>query len=179
MRGCLIEDEARVDDKGGRGGLGSGLLLELREDAMRGMIVAAALAAGLMLGLAAAAPGARAADDPGPPYTESQFFVLAGDRLMAIQKQRLEDWWAKQPDYLKRRILTNPRDYWWPIILCNYQGHTTAANAGGPLNRCETDRYAQSQRAAAWWTPDGQFIGPSEECLKRGKRDQDGVPVCD
>lgn len=139
---------------------------------MKRLVLAAV--ASLML-----AGSVSASEDPGPPYTESQFFALAGERLSGIQDSRLEDWWAKQPSYLRQRILSHPRDYWWPIILCNYQGHTTVANGGDPLTRCEKDRYDLSQAQAGFWSADGQYIGPSEECLKRGKRDRNGVPICD
>ncbi|NWH09289.1 MAG: hypothetical protein HXY22_11720 [Alphaproteobacteria bacterium] len=121
-----------------------------------------------------------AAEKDGPPYTEAEFFALAGNRVSTVSNERLEDWWSRQPAYLKTRILSNETAYWWPIILCNYLGFDEQQkSSASTLIKCETDRHEASQRAEAWWTPDGRFIGPSEECLARGKRDLNGTPICD
>jgi len=116
-----------------------------------------------------------AAADQGPPYTESQFFAL-NERRPGIQGPSITAWWSIQPDYLRTRILAHDRKYWWPIILCNYQGYQQNQRENGPLNACERNAFENAERGRDWWTADGQFKGPSAEC--RATRDRYGVPMC-
>jgi hypothetical protein len=127
----------------------------------------------------AAAGPAFAIEDNGPPYTDQQFMELSKERLPGLQRQGIEDWWARAPADLRKRILNSPRKMWWPILLCNYFGFESGAS--GPTNseKCEQDALRNSERGAKNWTPDGQWIDPSPECVKRDKRTKWGELICD
>jgi hypothetical protein len=117
--------------------------------------------------------------DRGPPYTDEQFLALAADRLPNGFRRDLPAWWKRAPGYLRHRILNAPSYMWWPIILCNYMGYKPEGMEAGGADKCEQDAYRASQRGKNFWTPDGQWIGPSEECKKRDKRTQWGELICD
>ena len=117
--------------------------------------------------------------DPGPPYTSEQFLEIAKERLAFDLRQNLEIWWAKAPAYLKKHILNSHSERWSGIIKCNYFGYRP--DVTGPMNsaKCEEDDYQASQRGRKAWSPDGQWIGPSAECVKRDKRSKWGELICD
>ena len=117
--------------------------------------------------------------DRGPPYTAEQFIALSNERIPDSFRKILPDWWARAPEYLKRRVLNAPSDMWWPIILCNYLGYKPGAGPDLDPTKCEQDAYKGTQRGRNMWTPDGRWIGPSEECRKRDKRTQWGELICD
>jgi len=117
--------------------------------------------------------------DRGPPYTSDQFLSLVSERVPPGFRQILPEWWAKAPEYLRKRVLASASDKWWPIILCNYMGFKPDAPAGESAQKCEDDWYRNSQRGKSNWTADGQWIGPSEECRKRDKRSKWGELICD
>lgn len=117
--------------------------------------------------------------DRGPPYTSEQFVELSRERVPDSFKYNLDEWWAKAPPYLKDRILAARSEMWWPIILCNYQGFTAGAPGRESAETCEKNWYKNSQRGKEFWSPTGEFVGPSEACLKRNKRTQYGELICD
>jgi len=122
---------------------------------------------------------AAAIVDRGPPYSNDQFLELVGERVPPGFRQILPEWWAKAPDYLRKRVLASPSEKWWPIILCNYMGFKPGAPGDQSAEKCEDDWYRNSQRGKANWSPDGQWLGPSEECRKRDKRSKWGELICD
>jgi hypothetical protein len=127
-----------------------------------------------------AAPLAVAAIvDKGPPYTDAEFIALSQERLPVGFRSTLPEWWARAPDYLRKHVLNSPSHMWWPIIECNFFGFRP--DVTGPVNsaKCEQDLYRASQRGRSMWSPDGQWIGPSEECKKRDKRTEYGELICD
>lgn len=117
--------------------------------------------------------------DKGPPYSGDDFLALAATRLPNGFARILPNWWARAPEYLKKRILAAPSDMWWPIIQCNYMGFKPEGMDVGGADKCEKDAYKASQRGKSFWTADGRWIGPSEECKKRDKRTQWGELICD
>ncbi|MBP6013118.1 MAG: hypothetical protein KBA31_12900 [Alphaproteobacteria bacterium] len=135
----------------------------------------------LVLLLATAGVSRADVPDSGPPYTDQQFLALAPERLPIEFRnpKRLSDWWARAPAYLRQHMLNSKSEMWWPIIQCNYMGYKP--NEVGDLNsaKCERQSYENSQRGKKNWSPDGQWIGPSEECRKRDKRSQWGELICD
>lgn len=133
----------------------------------------------LMVGVAAVKDVSAAVSDNGPPYTDAQFLALAPARLPTGFQRILADWWPRAPDYLRKRVLNARSEMWWPIILCNFQGFTPDGMAPGGAEKCEQEAYKSSQRGRSFWSEDGQWIGPSEECKKRDKRTQWGELICD
>jgi hypothetical protein len=126
------------------------------------------------------APGAQAAvPDPGPPYTEAQFLAISQERLPYELRNNLPKWWGQAPDYLKKHILNTDSQRWPSIIMCNYFGFRP--DQQGALNsaKCEEEHFQASQRGKKNWTADGQWVGPSEECIKRNKRSKYGELLCD
>lgn len=117
--------------------------------------------------------------DPGPPYTNDQFLEIAQERLPNSMKVGLVEWWARAPDYLRKHVLNSPSERWSGIIKCNYFGFRP--DVSGPLNsaKCEEDDYQAMQRGRNSWTADGQWIGPSDACVKRDKRTRYGELICD
>lgn len=124
------------------------------------------------------AVAAKVADN-GPPYTDAQFLELSKERMPTETHATLPEWWKRAPDYLRRHVLSSPSEMWWPIIKCNYLGFRP--DATGPTNsaKCEKDFYDNTQRGKKSWSPDGQWVGPSEACIKRDKRSQYGELICD
>jgi len=135
----------------------------------------------LVLGVALFGPAASAEPvDNGPPYTDRQFLDLIGVRIPSdFNRGKVEEWWARAPDYLRRRVLNSSSQMWWPIIMCNFMGFKPEGMEVGGADKCEQDWYKNSQRGKKNWSADGQWIGPSEECRKRDKRTQWGELICD
>lgn len=117
--------------------------------------------------------------DPGPPYTEDQFIAISQERLPYELRTNLPKWWSQAPDYLKKHILTTDSQRWPSIIMCNYFGFRP--DQGGAMNsaKCEEEHFQASQRGRKNWTDDGQWVGPSEDCIKRNKRSKYGELLCD
>lgn len=117
--------------------------------------------------------------DKGPPYTDEQFLAISDERTPEALRAQLHNWWARAPQYLRQHVLTSASDRWPGIIKCNYMGYRP--DVEGPLNsrKCEEEDYAGVQRGKKMWTEDGQWVGPSEECIKRDKRSKYGELVCD
>ncbi|MEQ1752873.1 MAG: hypothetical protein ABL973_01930 [Micropepsaceae bacterium] len=134
-----------------------------------GMIVVVATA----FGVAAKVP------DNGPPYSDAQFLAISDERTPEGARAQLHAWWARAPEYLRKHVLSSPSDRWPGIIKCNYMGFRP--DVEGPMNskKCEDEDYAGVQRGKKMWTADGQWIGPSEECIRRDKRSKYGELVCD
>ena len=136
----------------------------------------------VVVAFALSAVKVSAATDPadhGPPYTSADFLALSGSRVPTEMRKTLPEWWARAPEYLRKRILGAPSDMWWSIILCNYMGFKPEGMDAGGAEKCEKDSYKASQRGKNFWTADGQWVGPSEECRKRNKTTQYGELICD
>jgi hypothetical protein len=134
----------------------------------------------LCLGIAMSAVTASAKiPDPGPPYTEAQFLAISQERMPFELRANLPRWWAQAPDYLKKHILNTHSDKWQSIILCNYFGFRPDEKGALNSSKCEEEHYQASQRGKQNWTADGQWVGPSEECIKRNKRSKYGEIICD
>lgn len=133
----------------------------------------AALVAGFAL-IALASPASA-----GPPWTEEEFLTTVRPHTATMTRDRIHDWWKRAPQYLKDRILASERDRWWPVILCNYMGYRPDVTGRTNSQACEDAAYADQQRGAVMWSPDGEFIGPSPECRARNKRNSYGQLVCD
>ncbi len=117
--------------------------------------------------------------DNGPPYTDEQFLALAPHRLPNGFARLLENWWKRAPAYLRHRILNSHSDKWWFIIECDYMGFKPEGTPPGGADKCVRDAYEASERGKKNWSPDGVWLGPSEECRKRDKRTKWGELVCD
>jgi hypothetical protein len=117
--------------------------------------------------------------DPGPPYTEAQFLSISRERLPYELQENLPKWWGLAPEYLKKHILNAHSERWPSIIMCNYFGFRP--DVQGALNsaKCEEEHFQASQRGKKNWSADGQWVGPSEACVKRNKRSQYGELLCD
>ncbi len=124
------------------------------------------------------AAAAKAVDN-GPPYTDEQFLELSKEHLPNDAQTTLPEWWKRAPDYLRRHVLNSRSDMWWPIIKCNFFGFRP--DVSGPVNsaKCEKEAFENSQRGRNSWSKDGQWVGPSEACIKRDKRSQYGELICD
>jgi hypothetical protein len=135
-----------------------------------------------ILALCLAAAAVAKVNDPGPPYTDEQFLVIARERISNEDfKKNLDSWWAKAPKYIKDRIKSVPSERWWAVIICNIQGHSRIEDGGYTRAgiKCEDEFMESQKRGAKSWTPDGQWVGPSEECRKRDKRSEWGELICD
>ncbi len=86
--------------------------------------------------------------------------------------------WRGAPEALKQRILATPKEERWPIVLCNYLGFDNEAVASATPERCETKVPADIDRGNASWSADGQWVGPSDECRARNKRNEYGQLIC-
>jgi len=119
--------------------------------------------------------------DRGPPYTNDDFLALSKSRMprASFGKDSLENWWARAPEYLRKRVLNSPSHMWWPIILCNFMGFQPDAPGDQSAEKCEQDWYKNSQRGKSSWSPDGEWVGPSDACVKRDKRSKWGELICD
>ena len=134
----------------------------------------------LCVGIALSAVTASAkVPDPGPPYTEEQFLAISQERMPFELRANLPKWWSQAPDYLKKHILTSHSERWPSIIMCNYFGFRPDAAGALNSNKCEDEHYQASQQGKKNWTPDGQWVDPSPECIKRNKRTKYGELVCD
>lgn len=120
--------------------------------------------------------------DPGPPYTDEQFLEIAKHRIANEEfVKMLPEWWGRAPKYIKDRIKSIPSERWWAVIICNIQGHSRLEDGGYTQAgvRCEDEFMESQKRGAKSWTPDGQWVGPSEACRKRDKRSEWGELICD
>lgn len=138
------------------------------------------LALAAFVTMLAVSPGAVAkVADPGPPYTEAQFIAISQERLPYELRTNLPKWWSQAPEYLRKHILNSDSQRWPSIIMCNYFGFRP--DQEGALNsaKCEEEHFQASQRGKKNWTEDGQWVGPSEECIKRNKRSKYGELLCD
>ncbi len=132
-------------------------------------------ALGLALLMSAlAAPAAMA----GPPWTEEEFFSRVEFRTQIPDRDRMIEWWRKQPQYLRSRILAAEQNMWWPIILCNYFGYKVGGPEQYSADKCEAQMRADHDRGNGEWTQNGQYTGPSDACRARNKRDQYGRLDC-
>ncbi|MBI1238367.1 MAG: hypothetical protein GC199_03385 [Alphaproteobacteria bacterium] len=114
----------------------------------------------------------------GPPWTQEEFFTNLQFTTVINNRERLEDWWQKQPAYLQQRILNSEERMWWPIILCNYFGYKPGAEARASAEQCENNIRTDHDRGLEEWTQNGEYKGASESCRTRNQRDQYGRLVC-
>ena len=140
-------------------------------------IMMLAFAVAISLQIVKDAPAAMV--DKGPPYTDAQFIALSVERLPTSFRKTLPEWWARAPEYLRKHVLNSPSEMWWPIIECNFFGYRPDVTGAVNSTKCEQDLYKASQRGKNNWSPDGQWLGPSEECRKRDKRSEWGELICD
>jgi len=117
--------------------------------------------------------------DPGPPYSEAQFLAISQERLPYELRNNLPKWWSQAPDYLKKHILSTDSQRWPSIIMCNYFGFRPDQPGAVNSAKCEEEHFQASQRGKKNWSEDGQWVGPSEECIKRNKRSKYGELLCD
>lgn len=114
----------------------------------------------------------------GPPWTEQEFFDRVEFRTQIPDRTRLLEWWAKQPPALKSRILAAEQRMWWPIILCNYFGYKIGGPESYSADKCEAQMRSDHDRGIGEWTQNGQYMGPTDACRARNKRDQYGRLDC-
>lgn len=120
--------------------------------------------------------------DPGPPYTDEQVLEISKDRIANEEfVKMMPSWWGKAPKYIKDRIKSIPSERWWAVIICNIQGFSKLEDGGytQAAIRCEDEFMESQKRGAKSWSPDGQWVGPSEACRKRDKRSEWGELICD
>lgn len=86
--------------------------------------------------------------------------------------------WRKAPENLKARVMAAPREKRWPIILCNFLGFNIGTTGRTDPAVCEEQAYADIQRGQDSWSADGKWVGPSEECRARNKRNGYGQLLC-
>jgi hypothetical protein len=137
-----------------------------------------------LIGLAAFWPLLAQAkvNDPGPPYTDEQVIEISQERISNEEFAKMfPSWWAKAPRYIKDRIKSVPSERWWAVIICNIQGHSRIEDGGYTQAgiKCENEFLESQRRGAKSWSPDGQWVGPSEACRKRDKRSEWGELICD
>lgn len=131
-----------------------------------------------LLGLIASTLMFVSAAYAGPPWTEQEFFQKVEVRRQVIGEGGIEVWWAKQPQYLKSRVLNAKEEMWWPTILCNYLGYKPEAKGTASAEHCETRLREDTKRGEGQWTANGQFNGAPADCKAANKRDQYGRLVC-
>jgi hypothetical protein len=123
-----------------------------------------------------------AVNDSGPPYTDEQFLSIARSRISSQEfVDDLPSWWGRAPTYLKNRIKSIPSERWWSVIICNIQGRSRLEDGGYSARaiECEDDFMETQRHGAKNWSPNGQWIGPSQDCRRRDKRSQWGELICD
>lgn len=86
--------------------------------------------------------------------------------------------WRKAPPELKARILAAPKEKRWPIILCNFLGFNIGTTGRTDPDLCEGRVYADIVRGQESWSSDGNWVGPSEACRARNKRNEYGQLIC-
>jgi len=86
--------------------------------------------------------------------------------------------WRKAPDDLKARIMAAPKEKRWPIILCNFLGFNIGTTGRTDPDFCEGRVYADIMRGQESWSSDGKWVGPSEQCRARNKRNEYGQLIC-
>lgn len=87
--------------------------------------------------------------------------------------------WRGAPEDLKQRILATPKERRWPIVLCHYLGFDSPSVAAARPERCEEKVQADTDRGAASWSNDGQWVGPTDDCRARNLRNEYGQLICD
>jgi hypothetical protein len=75
-------------------------------------------------------------------------------------------------------VLNTQSERWWFVILCNFKALSRKASSRR-RRQVREDAYENSQHKKNSWSPDGQWIGPSEACVKRDKRTEWGELICD
>ena len=86
--------------------------------------------------------------------------------------------WRKAPEDLKARIMAAPQEKRWPIILCNFLGFNIGTTGRTDPDFCEGRVYADIMRGQESWSSDGKWVGPSEQCRARNKRNEYGQLIC-
>lgn len=87
--------------------------------------------------------------------------------------------WRQAPEYLKNRVRAAPVEMRWPIILCNFLGFKVGETGRTSADACEASLAADIERGKHAWSMDGQYVGPSEACKARNKRNGYGQLICD
>lgn len=87
-------------------------------------------------------------------------------------------YWRTAPEDLKDRVRAAPAEKRWSIIICNVLGFKIGTEGAASAERCEAGAYADTVRGAASWSSDGQWVGPSEACRTRNKRNEYGQLIC-
>jgi hypothetical protein len=87
-------------------------------------------------------------------------------------------YWRAAPADLKDRVRAAPPEKRWSIIICNVLGFKIDAEGAANAERCEAAAYADTVRGAESWSSDGQWVGPSEACKARNKRNGYGQLIC-
>lgn len=126
---------------------------------------------GIMLAGAAAA---RVVDGPDPPQDPVLRREFA--RILSTSEDDALEKWRTLSAALRQRLLEHPVEMWRPVVMCNFIGHPLGSPAG---RACEAETLANTRNAAAQWDENGQFKGPSPECVARDKRDKWGVLRCE
>lgn len=125
---------------------------------------------------------ARAADEIDlNGLTDEEREIVATLQTTGANAQNVKNavaFWRKAPENLKARILAAPREKRWPIILCNFLGFNIGETGRTDPEACETQAYADIQRGQESWSDDGRWVGPSEECRARNKRNGYGQLIC-
>ena len=124
--------------------------------------------------LSAAASYAASLGGPDIPQDAAARKELA--RVLIIDPLDLDQKWADMPAYLKQRIVSEPKEKWGSILLCNFFGFKSGSDEA---HKCEADSMANIKNTNSQWAADGTFLGPSKECVARDKRNQYGVLLCD
>lgn len=137
----------------------------------------------LIAALAAFALGApqlaQAVDLSG--LSEEEREIVATLQTNGASAQNVENavkFWRKAPTDLKARVMAAPREKRWPIILCNFLGFNIGTTGPTDPELCEGRAYADILRGQDSWSPDGHWVGPSEECRARNKRNEYGQLIC-
>jgi len=124
-----------------------------------------------LLFLISPAQAADPANSTGSRFSDAEIFTALG-----LSDFTVAAWWAKQPDRIKNRLRQEPLEMWRPVILCSYQGFDMTKPDG---QACEKEAYDRRYKRGNMWGEGNQFVGPSDDCLKRNKRTQYGELICD
>lgn len=120
-----------------------------------------------MAAMAASGP-VRAADYP---YDLNAISIELG-----IPVERFEVWWSKAPEKLRSKLEGSELNRWGSIVICDYLGFRVGTQEG---ETCAQDRYEKRMATADQWGPNGEYVGPSQECIARNKTDKWGRLICE